>query len=699
MPTKVDTSWMQVVEVVWNKISRHLLISGSLYQDENQSGFTAKTGFKLSHPLMFRDDGFRIDTMQYTCIYSSALINRILILFALVLSSACANNAAVRESIPDSTATYAARPVASTNRVESESARLNQWFEDKYAEELAWSPITLTNLGSREKYDQIDDFSEKAADDFLRWQANTVAELKAGFDYGALGTDDRVSYDLWVYRYESALPLLPYRRLEYLFTQMNDPHAWLPNFLINQHLVESEQDMQAYIRRIGGIAHAIDQLLERARVAAGEGVRPPRFAYENVISVSRNLLDGAPFDTTKGKDTPLWSDASGKIAALLEANKIDQPRADKLLAETRLALLDKFLPAYTRLIYWFEKDLVNVDQNARGVSALPNGATYYELLLKNITNTGTSAEQIHQTGLREVARIRGEMERIKQQVGFTGTLEQFFATIRGDKRFLYPDTDEGRAAYLIDAEAFFDMIRARLPDYFGLLPRARLVVKRVESFREQDGAPQHYQAGTKDGSRPGIYYVHLSDMASMSKTEMEAIAYHEGIPGHHLQIAIARELENIPEFRTVGGSVSYTEGWALYAEYLSKEMGAYKDPYSDFGRLMTEIWRAVRMVVDTGIHAKGWTEQQAFNYFRKNSPKPDGQIRNEIQRYFSLPGQATSYKTGMLKILELRARAEAELGERFDIREFHDVVLGNGFVPLTILERLVDDWIRVNKAD
>ncbi len=626
-----------------------------------------------------------------TCIYRTG------ILFSLLLTVACTNNDAIRTSKPEAIVSHTA--TASTLRVDTESARLNQWFADKYAEELAWSPITLTSLGSREKYDQIDDFSEQAADDFLRWQAATVAELKANFDYAELDTDARVSYDLWVYRYESALPLLPYRRLGYLFTQMNDPHAWLPNVLINQHLVESEQDILAYINRIGGIAHAIDQLLERARMAAAEGVRPPRFAYENVIAVSKNLLDGAPFVNNRGKDTPLWSDATSKIAGLLETGKIDQQRADKLLAETRQALLDKFMPSYKRLINWFENDLINVDEHARGVSALPDGATYYEFLLKNITNTGASAEQIHQTGLREVARIRGEMERIKEQVGFEGTLEQFFTSIRGNNRFLYPNTDEGRDAYLHEAENFFDRLRDKLPAYFGILPRAELIVKRVEPFREQDGAPQHYQAGTKDGSRPGIYYVHLSDMASMSKTEMEAIAYHEGIPGHHLQISIARELEDIPEFRTESGSVSYTEGWALYAEYLAKEMGAYADPYSDFGRLMTEMWRAVRLVVDTGIHAKGWTEEQAFNYFRENSPKPEGQIRNEIQRYFSLPGQATSYKTGMLKILELRDKAKAELGERFDIREFHDVVLGNGFVPLTILERLVDDWIRLNKAD
>ena len=565
---------------------------------------------------------------------------------------------------------------------------------DKYAEELAWSPMTLTSLGRKEQYDRIDDFSEKANDDFLRWQADTVAELKSGFDYNALSPDARVSYDLWVYRYESSLALVPFRRREYMFTQMNDPHAYLPNFLINQHKVDHIDDMQAYIQRIDGISRAIEQLLERARVAAKEGARPPRFAYENVISVSKNLLDGAPFYNSSGKDTPIWADANTKISALVENNNIDQTKADKLVAEVKDELINKFLPAYTDLINWFENDLENVDAEARGIHALPEGNAYYDELLKYITNTDASAGEIHELGLREVARIHGEMERIREQVGFNGTLQQFFSNIRSSQEFLYPNTDDGRTAYLNDARNYLDTMQNKLPEYFGILPKAELEVRRVEAFREQDGAPQHYSAGTRDGSRPGIYYVHLSDMSSMSKTEMEAIAYHEGVPGHHLQIPIARDLENIPEFRTVGGSVSYTEGWALYAEYLAKEMGAYADPYSDFGRLMTEMWRAVRLVVDTGIHAKGWSEERAYAYFRDNSPKPDGQIRNEIQRYFSLPGQATSYKVGMLKILELRKKASEELGYKFDIREFHDIVLGSGFVPLPILERLVDDWIR-----
>ena len=231
-----------------------------------------------------------------------------------------------------------------------------------------------------------------------------------------------------------------------------------------------------------------------------------------------------------------------------------------------------------------------------------------------------------------------------------------------------------------------------------MLPKAELVVKRVEAFREQDGAAQHYQTGSTDGSRPGVYYAHLSDMNSMPKFDMESVAYHEGIPGHHLQLSIQRELEGVPEFRKLAGFTSYSEGWGLYAELLAKEMGGYQDPYKDFGRLNAEIWRAVRLVVDTGIHAKGWTEQQAVDYFTENSSISAGQIRAEVRRYIVMPGQATSYKIGMLKILELRERARSELGDQFDIREFHDTVLGGGALPLSILERVVDEWIAKTKS-
>jgi uncharacterized protein (DUF885 family) len=265
---------------------------------------------------------------------------------------------------------------------------------------------------------------------------------------------------------------------------------------------------------------------------------------------------------------------------------------------------------------------------------------------------------------------------------------------KDDQRHYYPDTDEGRQAYIDDATSAIENIKAKLATYFGILPKADLEVRRVEPFREQPGAAQHYFPGTPDGSRPGIYYAHLSDMTAMPKGELEVIAYHEGLPGHHMQIAIQQELESVPTFRTQAGFTAYSEGWGLYSELLAKEMeGTYADPYSDFGRLGSEIWRAIRLVLDTGLHAKGWTEEQAVQYFLDNSAITEAQARSEVQRYMVLPGQATSYKIGMLKILELREKAEQALGDKFDIRGFHDAVLGGGAVPLSVLETMVDQWI------
>jgi uncharacterized protein (DUF885 family) len=295
------------------------------------------------------------------------------------------------------------------------------------------------------------------------------------------------------------------------------------------------------------------------------------------------------------------------------------------------------------------------------------------------------------------------MEAIKTEVGFTGTLQEFFKSIRDakdDERHYYPDTDEGREAYIADATAAIEKIKAELPNYFGILPKADLIVKRVEAFREQPGAAQHYFPGTPDGSRPGIYYAHLSDMKAMPKGELEVIAYHEGLPGHHMQISIAQELTSVPKFRTQAGFTAYSEGWGLYAEWLAKQMpGTFEDPYSDFGRLGSEIWRAIRLVVDTGLHSKGWTEEQAVQYFLANSAITEGQARSEVRRYIVNPGQATAYKIGMIRIQHLRAKAEKALGPKFDIKGFHDLVVGGGSVPLTVLDGRVDDWIARRKAD
>jgi uncharacterized protein (DUF885 family) len=316
-----------------------------------------------------------------------------------------------------------------------------------------------------------------------------------------------------------------------------------------------------------------------------------------------------------------------------------------------------------------------------------------------MTTTDLNADQIHALGLLEVARLRGEMTALKDRVGFDGTLADFFRFISTDPRFKFPNTDAGRQAYIDAATAAIENIKKELPNWFGLLPKADLVVRRVEAFREQDGAAQHYYPGTPDGSRPGIYYAHLSDMNAMPIPELEVIAYHEGLPGHHMQISIAQELDGVPTFRRQASFTAYSEGWALYSEWLAKQMpNTYQDPYSEYGRLTSEMWRAVRLVVDTGLHAKGWTEQQAIAYFAANTSIPAAAVQSEVRRYLVVPGQATAYKIGMIRIQQLRARAEAELGERFDIRGFHDTILGGGAMPLDLLEQRVNQWIAERKA-
>jgi len=505
-----------------------------------------------------------------------------------------------------------------------------------------------------------------------------------------------MSYDIWTYQLERADKAIPFRRRGYVFTQMQGAQAALPQFLITLHKVEAPGDMTAYIARIGGVARAIDQLLARAQAAAKEGVRPPRFAYEGVIAQSRGLISGAPFGGQG--EAPVWADAKTEIEGLLKAGKIDAPEAERLRAAARQALLDTFKPSYDALIAWFEQDIRNADAQARGVGALPQGPAFYKHALEVSTTTDMTADQIHDLGLEEVARIHAEMEVVKSKVGFKGTLQEFFTFMREDPQFSFPNTNEGREGYLQAARDHLALIKARLPEYFGLLPKADLEVKRVEPFREQAGAAQHYSAGTPDGSRSGVYYAHLIDMKAMPKHQLEVIAYHEGNPGHHMQISIAQELKDLPTFRTQAGFTAYVEGWALYSERLAKEMGAYKDPYSEFGRLSSELWRAIRLVLDTGIHAKGWTEQKSVDYFIANSPSAEGAIRSEVQRYIVWPGQATAYKVGMQKILALREKATKALGDKFDIKGFHDTVLGGGALPLTILERRVDGWIASQKG-
>ena len=615
---------------------------------------------------------------------------------ALALALPLGLSACSRDTGSTGTASeQASVPDAAT--IQAESARLNTWFDARYEEQLQFSPIQLTFLGRKELYDQIDDMSEAATRKQLEWLEASVREMESQFDYRKLDPETQLSWDLWKKQYEGARDALPFLAHGYPFEQMNGMQSMAATFMISFHKVENEQDYLAYISRLQKLGGAFDQLLERARASAAAGILPPKFALEGVIDQSRKVITGAPFDS--GADSALWADAQAKADALVEDGSVDAARAEELKAQARAALLDSLKPAYERVIGFAGGELPNALDNPTGVGQThPDGAAFYAAQLKRHTSTGMSADQIHELGLSEVARLRGELEKVQQQLGVEGDLQAFFRQVQADPRRLYPNTDAGRQGYIDDATARIDNIKQHLPEYFGLLPRADLVVRRVEAFREQPGAAQHYYPGTPDGSRPGIYYAHLSDMDAMPKTELEVIAYHEGLPGHHMQISIAQELTGVPKFRTQQFDTAYTEGWGLYSEWLAKEMpGTYQDPYSEYGRLMSEMWRAIRLVVDTGMHARGWTEQQAVDYFRANSSVPDAAIRSEVRRYLVIPGQATAYKVGMIRIQELRRKAEAELGERFDIRGFHDTVLGGGAMPLDLLERRVDAWIAQRK--
>ena len=537
-------------------------------------------------------------------------------------------------------ATTEQSPVAA----ESETDRINQWFDAKYEEQLKFSPIEQTSIGRKTDYGLIDDFSEAGADRELAWLRDAVAEMKSRFDYAKLSPEAKTSFDIWLYNLKQAEAGVPFRSHRYVLHQHNGLQSYFPTFLINTHKVETEAGMLGFIQRLSGVATALDQLLARAQANAAAGTRPPRFAYEGVIEQSTKIISGAPFDD--GDPSAIWTATEQKLQGLVDGGVIDDARASVLREQARAALTTAFAPAYQRIIAWYQADLPNTDASPQGVGTLPNGEAFYNYRLANQTTTNLTADEIHNLGLSEVARLRGDMEAVMEQVGFEGDLKAFFKFIREDDRFYFSDDDAGADQYIAAAKAHIEALKTKLPEYFGILPKADLEVRRVESFRERDGAAQHYRSGTPDGSRPGIYYAHLSDMRAMPIPTLEVIAYHEGLPGHHMQISIAQELTGIPVFRTQAGYTAYSEGWGLYSETLAKEMGGYQDPYSEFGRLTSEIWRAIRLVVDTGLHSKGWTEDQAVAYFLDNSSIPEAAVRSEVRRYLVIPARQPATRSG-----------------------------------------------------
>jgi uncharacterized protein (DUF885 family) len=576
---------------------------------------------------------------------------------------------------------------------ESETQKLGHWLDDQWEQQLDFSPESRTYLGSKKNYDLLDDYTPEGAEDQLAWLRNSVDLMEQDFSFEELTEDGKLSWEMWKYSLERAERGVPFRGHRYLFGR-GGIHASIPNFLINLHRVDAPEDMDAYLSRLGEIDRVLSEVLIESKKNAEDGIRQPRFAYDFAIDEIKRVTSGFPFNTSDDiPNSPLWADVQVKISSLLERNLISESEAQSYREQVKLILEGEVFDEYKRVLAWLEADKQNTSKLAQGVWALPGGRDYYAYRLEQMTTLSLSADEIHQIGLAEVARLLAEMNELKNVIGFEGELNDFFQFIRQDATNYYEDSDSGREAYLKDNYTYLDRINKKLPDYFGRLPNANLEIRRVEAFREQDGAAQHYRSGTPDGTRPGVYYSHMSDMSSLPKHQVEDVLYHEGNPGHHMQISIQQELDDVPLFRTQYRTTAFVEGWGLYAENLAKEMGGFENPMSDFGRLSGEIWRAIRLVVDTGIHAKGWTEEQAVEYFFDNSDSSIATIRSEIKRYFTSPGQATAYKIGMLNIQEARHNAERALGEKFEIKEFHDVILGAGALPLQLMHDRVERWV------
>lgn len=568
---------------------------------------------------------------------------------------------------------------------------LYAFFDEVFERDVAASPLRAMQLGRKTRYDELDDVSEARHQADLEQTKADLARLKRDFPADKLSPNAAFYASLFRERAEDRIDDFRWRRHQYILTLVSGPHTDLPVQLINQHKVESKEDALAYIARLKQFSRYFAQVEERLGLADKAGILPPRYFFPDLINVCRNQIKGRPFDDGTDADAPLFGDVKAKI------EKLELPAADKaaLVEQARAALLEGVGPAYKSLIKWLQGAAPRANPD-HGAWRLPDGQAFYASCLKRWTSLPLTADYVHKTGLAEVKRIHGEIKEVMKKVDFQGSLTDFFNFTRDDDRFYFPDSEEGREAYLAQARQFVDAMKAKLDLVFHLKPKAPMEVRAVEKFREKSTSSAFYNGPSPDGKRPGIYYVNLSNMRARPRFGLETLSYHEGIPGHHMQVAIAQELEGVPSFQKFGGGYSaYGEGWALYTERLGKEMGFFQDPYSDYGRLVAELWRAVRLVVDSGMHAKRWDRQQAIDYFVTNTPMDRDGAAREIDRYIGWPGQATSYKIGMLKILELREAAKKRMGARFDIRQFHDVVLQNGRLPLTVLQERVEAWSKV----
>ncbi|HVG34039.1 MAG TPA: DUF885 domain-containing protein [Pyrinomonadaceae bacterium] len=574
---------------------------------------------------------------------------------------------------------FAASLGAGTESLEARRKQLNDLLTEQWEYVLRTSPEFASILGDKRYNDQVSDFSQKAIDEDLAKTKDFLTRFEA-VDTTGFPEQEALNKTLMVRQLKESLDNARFKSWEMPVNQISGIHLQAPQ-LANYLPLTSVKDYEDYITRLKKFPTLIDQHIVQMRKGMADNLMPPRFLLEKVVTQAEGIGNQAP-------DKSPFAQALSRFPK--EISEADQKRlSESLLA----AIRDSVNPAYLKFAKFVKDEYAPKGRTEPGIWSLPDGAARYAAAVKSSTTTDLTPEEIHQIGLREVARIEKEMMEIATRLGFKD-LKTLNAAIEKDPK-LHP---QSREQILEIYRGHVEAMRREMPKLFGRLPKAQVEVRQTEAFREADASGAEYNQGTPDGSRPGYIMVNTSDPTSRKTITMESTAYHEGIPGHHLQISIQQELPTLPPFRQQGGNTAYVEGWALYSERLGKEVGFYKDPYSDYGRLQDEMLRAIRLVVDTGFHYKRWTRDQVVQYFHDHSATDEVEVQSETNRYISWPAQALGYKIGQLKILELRERAKKELGKKFDIREFHDEILGAGALPMNVLEARINNWIAAKKS-
>ncbi len=572
---------------------------------------------------------------------------------------------------------------------------LNVFYEKVFIEVLLDEPELLSALGLVERFG-ITSHSGKLADvspeKQLRVMERTkknLAQLRA-YPLTKQTPSQRLSTRILDWFIERQVEGERFQFHNYPLNQLFGMQNQFPSFMANQHRMVAPKDCDYYLQRLDALPKKFDQVLAGLKLREQKGIIPPRFVVEKVLKEMTDFVAQPPAENILATS---FKNRAAKISKLTDAIRTEYQ------GRVETAIATEVYPAYQKLIDYYA-DLLPKTTTDDGVWKLPEGEAFYAYMLHQNTTTTLNPAEIHALGLAEVGRIEGEMRQILDANGYAGQpIAAALKALGADPRFLFPNDDSGRAAALAEYKRLIDQALERSKGLFATLPKAPVEVRRVPEFKEATGPGAYYEGPAMDGSRPGVFYANLRDMNEVAKWGMPTLAYHEGVPGHHFQIATAQELTGLPQFRKLIPFTAYSEGWALYTEWLAKDAGWYEgDPFGDLGRLQAEMFRAVRLVVDTGIHAQRWTREQAIAFMLEKTGMGEKEVTSEIERYIVSPGQACAYKVGMLKIRELRARAEQELGPKFDIREFHDVVLKDGAMPLDILEQQVNAYISAKKA-